>query len=520
MTPAPTRPQPLPPKRSLLRSATLLAADLPRLVAALYVWNFRKARFVASGRRRTCPCQAPCDSGRAVAPGCDAVIGLRQPGAFRAICPAIRHDADGEWRCSVPAAEVRPHAGRFFLYHGIAALGALTLLAVGWQIVLRSAGYSIHWIYVAWPGNWSHVHALQSRQLLDRARLAVKQADLGAAQLALSTARRLDETNFEASLLLAELQRLNAPFASDAIFRQVIDGSPALASTAAQRWLTLLVARGDFVGARALAADRLRRDNPAAAAHWFDALLFAERRAQADETLDALSADGRVPAPVRRALRLVVESRTLAPSLARQRLERAAAESAIGTGDAPALALVAQHLGFVDFAGRLLAASPTEFSPVHRIALELELCADPRQRTALLRELLRLPPGKGGLVIVAGELLRRPDRELAGELLSRAEASAASLDPQYRLPMCLAVFCAIAANGEPDSLRRATALVASVGGGPFPGVEFLSAAIINARPVSEGAWMPLLDPVPLTTLYALHDRLAAKATVSVVAIPR
>jgi hypothetical protein len=483
-----------------------VAADLPRLIAALYVWNARQTRFVASGRRGACPCQSRCDSGRAEAPGCEAVIGLRQPQAFRMVCPALTRDAAGEWRCSVPAAAVRPHLGRFFGYHAVAVVVGLVAFAAAWQFILRSAGYTIPWHYVAWPGNWSEVHRLQADQLVGRAKDFLRRGDLKAAQLALATARQLNPEAHEASLLIAELKRLEAPATSDAIFRDVITRAPDLASAAARRWCTLLVARGDFVAVRALAAERLRREPISTAPFWTEALLFADQRAIPDETVAALAADTTLNTTVRDALHVVAGARLSRSNEQQQRLEQIADRALLGTGEVAALALVSRHLGLSNLTTRILRSAPAEFAPALRLQLELELIASPAEHARALAQLLQLAPETGALTLVANELLRRPDAALLEQLLRRLESADAARSGKVDVPLRLATFSAVAASGDAAQRDRAVALVAAAAGGNFPGAKVLTNALSSRTAPTPGSWAPLLDPVPLSTLYAIHER--------------
>jgi len=500
--------------RSVARTLAAVAADLPRLIAALYVWNARQARFVASGRRGACPCQSRCDSGRAEAPGCEAVIGLRQPQAFRFVCPALTRDSAGEWRCSVPAAAVRPHLGRFLGYHAAAVVVALVAFAAAWQFILRSAGYTIPWHYVAWPGNWDEVHALQADQLVGRAKDFLRRGDLKAAQLALTTARKLNPDAHEASLLIAELKRLEAPAASDAIFRDVIGRAPDLASAAARRWCTLLVARGDFVAVRALAAERLRREPTSAAPFWTEALLFADQRAIPDGTVAALAAETTLNSTLQHALRVVADARLGRRHDPQQQLEQIAGSARLGTGEVAALALVSHHLGLSNLTTRILRSAPTEFEPFLRLQLELELIASPAEHARALTQLLQLAPETGALTLVANELLRRPDAALLEQLLRRLETAGAAGSGTTDVPLRLATFSAVAAGGDAAQRDRAVALVAAAAGGNFPGAKVLTNALSARSAPPPGTWAPLLDPVPLSTLYAIHERGAGNPALS------
>ncbi len=252
--------------------------DISRFWWGLFYWNIRKSWFRLRGAHRDdCPCQNVSDSGLAFDTRCDAIIFWSQPGRFRRVCPLLKETPDG-WRCSVEAEGVRPFWGRAGLY----VTGALLALYFAGTVVaytaLRTTGYDLGYLVVAWPPRWAEIRGSQERLYAARAQQALKKGDYQEAILSLEMVCQLNPHNYGAALALAGLTQVAAnPSIAEHIYERLMHDVPENRIQTAQIWFRNLLGRGAYDQILPLAAIMLGED-PGQRGAWLNALLFAARQ--------------------------------------------------------------------------------------------------------------------------------------------------------------------------------------------------------------------------------------------------
>jgi tetratricopeptide (TPR) repeat protein len=255
---------------------------------ALVYWNIRKTWFRLTGAHRdACPCQNYSDSGHALDSRCSAITYWRKPARFRRVCPLLTETKDG-WRCGVDAERVRPFWGRAAFHIAVAAL---VLYAAGTAAVfatLRSAGYEISYLAVAWPSRWPELRASQERLYATRAQQALAAGRYAEAMLALQRVCELNPQNYSAALTLANLCQVSGqPYVAGHIYERLMHDVPEHRATTARIWIRTLLARADYAQLKPLAVTMLSEDSDHREA-WLHALLFACRQTKDVATLKTL----------------------------------------------------------------------------------------------------------------------------------------------------------------------------------------------------------------------------------------
>ena len=269
-------------------------ADFFRLVWGLFYWNTRKSWFQLRGRRGRSPCQNPSDSGRALETQCEACLQWDRPARFARVCPLLVSTPRG-LRCSVNTPDVRPFWGRVFRYVGSALLGLYLVGAMGVFIFLRTIGYPINILHVAWPGLWYRVPQARSAYFFDQGNRAFAAGHIREGLLYFDNAYKFDPANYLAGLALARNYQTTQPAISDAIFQRLYREHPVQRAATAQDWFRALLARGDFNQVIALASHEFIADPPRASP-WMRALVFSTRQLRDPAALHTLLA--RTDAPV------------------------------------------------------------------------------------------------------------------------------------------------------------------------------------------------------------------------------
>ena len=160
-------------------------ADRGRLLTGLLSLNFRKTLFRLAPKKFGCPCQNPSDSGRAMQTSCDAMLSWSRPIRFRRLCPLLRQNPAGEWRCSVDTADVRPFWGRAFAYLGGGIAGLYLAAALAAFLFLRIVGYPVTIPAVAWPPAWHQIDRARAQYFTAKAEAALRENNSVAAMMAL-----------------------------------------------------------------------------------------------------------------------------------------------------------------------------------------------------------------------------------------------------------------------------------------------------------------------------------------------
>jgi hypothetical protein len=486
-------------------------ADLARTPWALLYWNALKTRHRLRPRPgRNAPCQAPSDSGKGGETGCEACLGWNQTRRFHRVCPLVRNDPQRGPLCSVDAAAVRPFWGRAL---GLWALGLLVVYLTGAAALsglLRSRGYALGFVDIAWPPAWERFGAAQAQVFWTRGEAAARAGRHGEATLALSLAVEKDPKNHDAALLLAGLWQGAQPQLSNALYARVVADAPALADVAAQRWYLALLTRGDFARAFTVAADRVVRNGEPAA--WTQATLFAGRLRPPSSGATPVSEALRRDAPVTARLAELDQRLTmLSPPEARAALLALGGSGEVSDSVRFFRCDRLTRSGLAEEALLLLdgAEAPSDSLVTRSLRLDaLAVLARSEERAGEFARLLAAAPRLRALEAAAAHLIRYPEARLADRLFAAADAEPLpSLDGR---PPLRAAFYAVAgvhrdARRLPElgrALRDASRLPLSV-------MAELDAFFLSPAP--ERPWttpLPLLQPLPMETFYALVEHLA------------
>ena len=480
--------------------------DTFRLGWGAFYWNTRKSWFAARGRRGRCPCQVGSDSGRGGETGCEAVLGYRSPARFRAICPLLAQRANGAWVCSVDTARVRPFWGRVAAGLGVAGLALAFAAILGVYALLRGIGYDVSLGQIAWPPAWREFRQVQSAFYLDQAREARGAGRMDEALIALSNAYELNPADHKTGLLLAQLWQAGQPLLSDQLYARLFREHPAHRDEIGPAWYRALLARGDFAAIQRLAGERLLTGGSAPAA-WLQAVLFAARREGDAAPLTRLLAEPALPAEIAGLLRLE-ESLYTAPPESRVRLLAAAAQE---EKDTFALYHLLDRLLAEGRADLVLARLDAPDCPLGnrekvRLRLDALVVLDRLDlRADLVRQLLSQPTQPAVCELLSGHLAAHPDRALL--LAYAAKLEAEPLPPGEAVyPQLLAFFAACAALGDADLLDTAVRLVNNSAGRDYRTLSALRELFTRKIPVRPEAFLPVLQPLPLDTVYALYGR--------------
>lgn len=479
-------------------------ADAAYLLWSLIYWNVRKTRFRLDRGRGACPCQTPSDSGRAMETGCEPSLMLRRPGRFRHVCPLLQRDAVGRWWCSVDTPGVRPFWGRFFGVVGAGVLAGYVLLTVGAWTTLRVRGYPLTYLDVAWPPAWSRFHQVQSQYFAARAQDALGRGSVDEAMMSLSIAYTRDPSNYDLGRLFARLAQTTQPGLADTVYERLLHDHPARRADTRAAWYEALLWRGDFTRIADLARQALIHD-PEQRNAWAAALLFALRREPDPARLEELAAATDIGA-ARRVFELERQSalpgvdarRDLVtaedpdlPFLAyyrfRRLIETGRAADALRLLELPAAQLPARDVASL----RLHALQALGWSSLLRADLET-LTAGPVD--APLAEAL------------ATFFVTHPDAAaFAATFDAFAGQQRGGAPAPYRT--WLAWLCAAGANQDFGRFRIAADTLRQISGSE---IRSLAAAEAFFRGDSATArierYLPLLQPLPLETTYALLER--------------
>lgn len=474
---------------------------------ALY-WNTRKTWFAARGRRGRCPCQVGSDSGRGGETGCEAVLGYRSPARFRALCPLLAQRANGDWVCSVDTAAVRPFWSRVAAGLGVASLVLALTAILGAYLLLRGIGYEVSFTQVAWPPAWHQFRQVQSAFYLDRARAARAEGHMEETLLSLSNAYELNPADHRTGLLLAQLWQAGQPLLSDQLYARLFREHPAHRAEIAPAWYRALLARGDFNAIQRLAGERLLSSGPAPAA-WLQAILFASRQTGEAAPLARLLAEPALPPDLAPLLRLEYTLYSAPPESRIQLLAQAAEGETNPFARYHLLCrLLAEGRPELVLARLDLPSCPLGNREKIRLRLDsLAVLGRPDVRAELVRQLLAQPTQPALCELLSSHLAAHPDRDLLRAYAAKLEAS--PLPPGEAVhPQLLAFFGACAALGDADLLDTAIHLVNTSAGRDYRTLHAVRKLFPPTAPLRPEVFLPVLQPLPLDTVYALYGHFA------------
>ena len=485
-------------------------SDTFRLAWGALYWNTRKTWHLLRGRRGPCPCQVASDSGLAHRTGCEAITHFRSPGRFRVACPLLSRRADGAWVCSVDAPRTRPFWGRAFLLFSFGGLGSYAVATLLVFLALNALGFRPSYRQVAWPRAWPELRAVQSQRYLEQSREARAAGRPAEALFALSNAYELNPADYASGLLLAQLCQGAQPVQSDAVFARLYREHLDRREHTAKMWYRALLARGEMAGIVPLALDRLLASEGEPSPGWIQALLFAGRRAGRPEAFATAARHPRLPAA---AHSLVELEQSLATQSRPERIHTLV--DAIPTQrESFAAAYLLRRLLEENRPDLVLSLASSGTAPLgerESVLLRLDALAAlgrSGDRLALLRRLLAAPVHPATRELLSAHLILYPDRDLL-----RLVAQANRRDPlpanENAYPTLLSWFTACAIDGDPELVREASTLLSQAAERDLRALERTRQAFLaDPSTFRLEQVLPLIQPLPLETTYALYARYA------------
>jgi len=431
---------------------TRRVADIFRFAWGLLYWNCRKSWFQLRPGLTRSPCQHPSDSGRAFETACDACTTWNDPTRFARVCPLLVQTPNG-LRCSVDVRDVRPFWGRAFRYYGAAAAALYLVSVVVVFIFLRSVGYPISLVHLAWPPAWSKIGVARGQFFLDRANRAFARGNPAEGMLYLSNAHQFAPDNFEIAFVLAQKLQLSQPQRSDELFRELLGSHRDQRDLVTQTWFRGLLARGDFVSVEELARDRVLDD----AVHnsvWMRALIFASRQRDDDTIIRQLLS---APQPAAAAWQPLLETELLLRS---GRLADARANLTREWPGVPPYGVFYRISELISIGEGIQAVDMVETYRAHlddaaRVSLLLQAYAAlgaPQSRQRLFTSLLNGPPNSIAVNLLAADLIRHPDRALFAQTCDAFTKAAPRLENKT-FETYVALYCAAGVVADWDRLH-------------------------------------------------------------------
>lgn len=482
-------------------------ADFFRGLVAPWYWNTRKLMFAVRGRRGACPCHNPSDSGAPGETRCEAVTYWQKPGRFaRRVCPLLKENEAGEWRCSAGPDRVRPFWGRLLATYAVAASLAVAVVGGGLWLTMRGVGYDVGLRQIFWPSAWHELRGVRAKFFRQQAEARLSEGKFREALAALGLASELAPDDYETGMLLAQVDHLARPEHVDLLYRRLYEQHPARRDETSRVWFRSLLARAQLAGVADLAARRLG-DAPAEWRVWLHGLLLAARWTNNWELLDGPAQNERVPAEARAVLAFESRLRRSPWSEARQLLARE---------PMPAEAYAVMHrverlLEWGDAMEALFVLRERGGLLTRRDAVRLVLAghAVGRNRVALEREVRALLSREGadagaGLALVGQHLVRHPQDELlvlareAGVRLARTRSA-------ERAEGLAALYCAAALGGRAEWLPEIREQMAATSPASLA-AERRVGELVAGPSVSPLLLLGIVRPISVELNYALLER--------------
>ena len=486
-------------------------ADFFRLAWGLFYWNARKSLFRLQGARGRHPCQNSSDSGRALETQCDACIQWAKPIRFARVCPLLVSTPRG-LRCSAHAADVRPFWDRTARYYGTILLAIYLAGALGIFVFLRSVGYPVNFLHLAWPGLWYRVPQVRSAYFFEQGNAAFTAGRLREGLLYFDTAYTFDPSNYLAGLALARNYQTTHTFISDEVYTRLYHEHPRQRAATAQDWFRALLARGDFTKVAELAAREVIAD-PTHASPWMRALLFATRQTGDITPLTALL-DQQSPAitPWRQLIATELLARSPDTTAYRQSLRTP------WPLDAPAFARfyqidalsgVGDHFNALDQLGRQVGRLDDDTT----LALRLAAYARSQSQARLtfeFKDLLTRPLTPSVTKVLAAHLIRHPDPALFSLLHEKFERANLPLTTE-NAGTHFSILCVAGVHQDRARLRALILHLKDRASVSFLRLNLVEEFFNNESSAKRiSTFLPIL-PVPLEVTYALLERYPSPA---------
>lgn len=480
------------------------AGDLARLLWGFLDLNIRKTFFRWGRGRVRCPCQHPSDSGRAFETACDAMVSWSSARRFRRLCPLLRKNPAGEWRCSVNTADVRPFWGRAGAFFGGAALAIYLSGTLAAFLFFRIVGYPVTYPSVAWPPAWHEINHARAQFFMGKAVRALQGNNPVAAMMALSESYHLDPSNYAVGRMLAQFSQPGWGDTSNSVYLQLMHDHPERRKETASAWFLALLARGDFSTIETLAAERAATD-PA----WVNALLFASRRTGDRDVLRKLLKSGdALPLYARQVLTIELQLRAADPGGAQRLLSRP-------LPPAPAPYLVYYwidrqiHAGLADEALIELNGVGKRMEPRDQIELLLETYAAEGWQSIVqgkVDQLLNASTNTALIELVCAYLIRHPDPYILERLFAAVYGRALPANSDL-LGAYTSLFCAAGADGDWVRLQASAAELKSITRSQFTALDLAEAYFRDGTQnrIPFDRCLRSLPGLPIDVTYALYD---------------
>lgn len=435
---------------------------------------------------------------------CEPSLTLQQPQRFRHVCPLLKPDGQGHWRCSVDTPRVRPFWGRALSFFFLTSVLTYAVATLGVWGLLRWRGYPLAYISVAWPPAWSHFHLAQSRFFLAKANRALARNDTEEALMSLSVAYQFDRQNYALGRLYARLSQAGQPALSDRVYSQLANDHPAQRLETFAAWYEALLWRADFKSITALSKEALALD-PSRSSAWLNALVFAVHR-EPDASLVRELATAANSSSAQAVFTLELQS-VQSPETARAALRKTPADTA-----PPYLAFYRPkrliELGFAGDALSLLGPS-NPLPPRDQLVLRLEAETALGWKTLVrsdVESLLGQQMNATAAELLSAYLIRHPDPELFSSVFDAFKKQPPGKDENaYRL--WAGWLCAAGANGDFERFHEAGAQMKAISGAEYRVLKQVEAFFRGTTAsVRIESYLPAMQPIPLEVTYALLER--------------
>jgi hypothetical protein len=445
------------------------------------------------------------------------MVSWADPLRFRRLCPLLRRNPDGEWRCSVNTADVRPFWGRAFAYLGGALVALFLAGTVGAFVFYRAVGYPVSYRSVVWPPAWHEIDRARAKFFLWKAVRAFNQNQPVAGVMALSQSYELDPSNYDVGWALAQTTQQGWADISNGVYRRLLLEHPERSRDTAAAWFKALLARGDFVTIETLAAGRAGTDTA-----WLQALLVSSRRTGDREPLMRLlrSSQG-LPPYVRQVCALELQLRAADGAGMRRLLRQNLPASA-----EPFLVYYwvdrQLHAGMTDEALATLRRNGPRLDARDRMELFFGAYSAEGWQVILRGEAERMLASGTNTVsveLISAHLIRHPDPVLLERLFAAVYRQPLPANSDL-VGMYTSLFCAAGVGGDWMRLEAAAAELRSVTHAQFANLTVAEAFF---RGGAQQPTVPLerclgvLHGLPVDVSYAMYEFADSRAAIRHVA---
>jgi hypothetical protein len=479
--------------------------DWSRFWWTLIALNLSKTLYVVRGRRTRCPCQHPSDSGRAWETGCDAAAFWNSPARFRRVCPVFKRAPDGQWRCSVDAANVRPFWIRAAAWSGGFAVVLYLVCAVFAFAFLRAVGNPVRFASVAWPPDWHEIQQARASYFFQKAEAAIGANRTSEALLSLAQSYELNPHDYVTGRILAQLWQSSQSDRSSQIYAKLMVEHPAQRSETAKAWFRNLLARGDFKSVEALAWERLNAGSTDTGA-WLNALMIASRQTRNEGYLVKAVKSPTLPSYVKQACAWEL----MAHHEPRENVMHALTAPVPADANVYLLYYRIDGLfkaGFASDALFLLDRDQARLPAADRWQLYLDGYAAMGWQSILLDQVNQFLSASSAspeaIELLCAHVIKYPDTAVLDEVADALDKSPPSKTDQ-KLEAYLSLYCAAGAVGDWKRLQAAGAVLKVITQGriALDPIEGYFRSKGRLGPIER--YLPGVPPIPMNVIIALY----------------